>query len=325
MFGCVWWAAGNLLVRQEFQNKESMRFLALFDRTMVVHLGHRHDTAPGDGGASQRPRLYHAEMWEPTTYCRFLEVRCTPERFCSGGCFLLKVPPSQHGAGGVAEGVEPSGGRGTVYKWIGPDAPAALVHVVERLDVASLFPGCTEASPPVCCPGAAGAENADADDVQLPLPFAAALGLGATRMLGVLPVGPRALRVFLCHVTQGTFTVTEKIPQVYQDDLREDVAAIVSNFGRTTAFSSAGGVACQPFWRVYLWVGRLVSDPVFKLASAAAATYARVGVRNAEAGVAVEHVQQGHEPLAFTQLFHGWGRSIDRYRDTRVCVCDRYV
>eukprot|EP00041_Stephanoeca_diplocostata_P033534 m.1110605 g.1110605 ORF g.1110605 m.1110605 type:complete len:1517 (-) comp24358_c0_seq2:265-4815(-) len=295
----------NLLVKQEFQNKESMRFLALFDRTMVVHHGHRHDDTRT---RRQQPRLYHGEMWEPSTYCRFLEVDCTPARFCQGGCFLLHVPPADNGDGGTDNDT-----GAVVYKWIGPAAPVELVQVVERLNVALLFPGCTAASPPVLHHIDPTADNADAAVARLPPAFASALGVGETGTLlppaVALPIGPRAARVFVCHMAQGAFAITEKIPQVYQDDLTADVAAIVSNTKLSNTVSRATGAATAP--RVFLWVGRLVSEPVLKLASAAAATFARVGVRNANGGVAVECVQQGNEPLAFTQLFHGWARSID--------------
>jgi hypothetical protein len=59
----------NLRVVKETQFQESMRFMALFDRSMVVLNGHRHDTQ-----STLAPELYHVHAWRPLAYTRTVQV-----------------------------------------------------------------------------------------------------------------------------------------------------------------------------------------------------------------------------------------------------------
>jgi hypothetical protein len=95
-------------------------------------------------------------------------------------------------------------------------------------------------------------------DDELPLVFCRALGIPKasdfTPDSSYSSVG--ATRLFACGFQGGAFVVRERAPQVCQDDLDEQGAAIVTAPGRYHA--------------VFLWIGALASDVVRRLARGAA-------------------------------------------------------
>ena len=91
---------------------------------------------------------------------------------------------------------------------------------------------------------------------ELPQVFCRALGIAnvATFIPGTSYANVGATRLFCCKFQGDRFIIREQAPQVCQDHLDEQSAAIVT---------ASSGV-------VYLWVGSLVSDVVYRLARGAA-------------------------------------------------------
>lgn len=59
----------NLRVVKETQLQESMRFMALFDRKMVIVQGHRQDAL-----STTAPELFHVHSWRPLVFTRTVQV-----------------------------------------------------------------------------------------------------------------------------------------------------------------------------------------------------------------------------------------------------------
>lgn len=190
----------ELRVIREFQTRESMRFMALFDRKMVVHQGHHRDEA-----LKSTPQLFHIHSWRPLTYTRTIEVPCKPESLNSHGAFLLKVPTADGGDGGI------------VYVWLGSQMAEEDKAIARALPITDMWKDYTFKTI---------AEGTEAPECffwsTLPGPepkFDRAFG------------GIRSTRVFECSCLSG-FSVREIIPQViHQDSLDEHLAYVISSPG----------------------------------------------------------------------------------------------
>ena len=189
----------ELRVIREFQTRESMRFMALFDRKMVVHQGHLRDEA-----LKSTPQLFHIHSWRPLTYTRTIEVPCKPGSLNSHGAFLLKVPTN-------------GGDDGIVYLWLGSQVAEEDRAIARALPITEMWEDYTFKT---IAEGTEAPERFFWSTLPGPEPkFDRAFG------------GIRGTRVFECACLGG-FTVQEIIPQViHQDSLDEHLAYIVSSQG----------------------------------------------------------------------------------------------
>mmetsp|Transcript_31254 Transcript_31254/g.93807 ORF Transcript_31254/g.93807 Transcript_31254/m.93807 type:complete len:1472 (-) Transcript_31254:63-4478(-) len=285
----------NVRVVRENQFRETMRFMALFDRKMIVMQGNCHDTQ-----SQAEPQLFEVHAWRPLAYTRTIQVECTSKVFHPTGCFLLRVPLGET--------------AGAIYVWHGSHTDRAAVAAAAALPTSSMWPehsvqeiGPDDPLPQVFCralglePSESGttptAKEKRKSSCLLPL-------CGATRRVADDDLreseldfdaghpGVATTRLFKCAFHDIVFRVREKVPQVCQDDLEEDGVAIVT-------------AAASPVW---IWIGPLASDVLVRLAKAAANELARrCGLEQK-----VVTVLCGQEPVQFTRLFHGWARSILR-------------
>ena len=279
----------KLEIVREFQQRESLAFMALFRRMMAIYTG----PVPAVGVARQ-PQLFQLHTWRPRTFTRCIEVPCSTANLNSHSISILRVPNNNtkgdaeaaeakegggDGGGGDSDGTVVTS-RGTVYVWVGMQAPEEDVALAEDIAADRIGSGCAIK---------VVREGKESDSFYE--------NLQGSRTGRAAGTGPKGVRLFLGS-SSGTpsgsamFTIRECKPQFAQDDLNDHGAAIVH----------AGS-------KVYVWRGKCSSDIVFKMTAAAAAEYVRRQKRLGPCGAAVL-VHEGAEPPAFASIFHGWGRYI---------------
>eukprot|EP00039_Didymoeca_costata_P014503 m.235034 g.235034 ORF g.235034 m.235034 type:complete len:1295 (+) comp16039_c0_seq3:221-4105(+) len=183
----------KLAVVHEYQFQESMRFMALFDKTMMLYTG-SHSNPFKD-----KAQLFHQHSWLPTTFSRCIQVPCTVDSLDQNDCFLLRVPL----------GDEPD----LVYIWEGQDCSpddAAIIASIAKTH----FEGSTVRTI---------TEGKFDDRI-----FCKALGVAqeAPPMLSKFH-GISNSRLFSSSCGSGKFVVSEVRPQFCQDHLSEQEGAIL--------------------------------------------------------------------------------------------------
>ena len=276
----------KLEIVKEFQQRESLAFMALFRRMMTIYTG----PVP-EVGVPRHPQLFQLHTWRPRTFTRCIEVPRVTSNLNSHSIFILRVPNNAEGA--VADGVDSGEGgvgadadadadtsRGTVYVWVGAHVLQEDTTLAEDIASERIGTGCAVK---------VIFDGKEPDDF-----YAHVEGSRTARAPGA---GSTGARLFLGSCTGSAsggsvFTVSERKPQFAQDDLNDHGAAIVH----------AGS-------KVFVWRGKCSSDVVFKMTMAAAREYVRRQKRLGPCGACVL-VHEGTEPAAFTSIFHGWGRYI---------------
>eukprot|EP00053_Salpingoeca_punica_P019261 m.193614 g.193614 ORF g.193614 m.193614 type:complete len:1373 (+) comp17602_c1_seq5:88-4206(+) len=254
----------ELQVVREFQNKESMRFLCLFERKMVVHNGKY-----GDKAVQAQPQLFRLHTWHPPTFCRTVEVPCTANQLNSHDCFILRVPFGD--------------GNGVVYVWSGSKASAEDALCTQEIARSEMWAPFSvqivqEGSEPKRFFWSTLAPDAEAPSKLYDHDF-----------------DRRNVRMFLCTFKNNVFVVTEKQPDFCQDDLEDQIVAILDT-GK----------------KVYFWAGPLASNVVIKLAMKSTLEYC---ARVRQSRVQPEQVKKGKEPLEFTLIFPSWHKHQERAKD----------
>jgi len=106
----------KLQVQREYQQQESMRFLALFDRQMVVHRGSHAKEQESTG-----PRLFCQHAFAPSVFTRVVEVDCEPRQLCSRSNYIMRVP------------FDGAAGKGIVYVWCGAQSSEEDAYIAQEI------------------------------------------------------------------------------------------------------------------------------------------------------------------------------------------------
>ncbi|EGD83490.1 hypothetical protein PTSG_04098 [Salpingoeca rosetta] len=191
----------QLRVQREFQHRESLDFMALFDRGMVIHEG-TYDQALED----KTPRLFRVHEWKPTVFTKAVQERLNTGLICCRDCYLLQVP------------FEGADDRGILYVWHGDEASKTLLDAAQELGQHSIW-------------GAQFSKQVIAQGHEPEHFFLSALGV--SKLPETVRDGPRidAARFWACTNRDGFFRVEERSDWFCQDDLMDEDAAIVDTHG----------------------------------------------------------------------------------------------
>jgi hypothetical protein len=260
----------KLDIVREFQQRESLPFMALFRCMMAIYTG-----ALPKSGADAVPQLFQLHAWKPSTFTRCIEVPCTTARLTSHSIFILRVPNEEETSTDDVEEASEDETRGTVYVWVGSKADKANTALAQQIAAERIGMGCKVTV------FEEGTETAD---------FFSNMEGGQDGVRAV-DQSPGAGRLFLCSCTSttNTFSVVEQKPQRAQDDLDTQGTAIL-HVGKN----------------LFVWCGNRASDVLVKMTLAAGTEFIRRSTDCLKRVV----VHEGAEPALFASAFHGWGRYI---------------
>eukprot|EP00043_Microstomoeca_roanoka_P013704 m.134654 g.134654 ORF g.134654 m.134654 type:complete len:1425 (+) comp15827_c0_seq2:79-4353(+) len=187
----------QLRLQREYQHKESMQFMALFNREVVMHEGTYEEER-----ADKTPRLFRIHEWKPTIFTKTVQERLSPALFSPTDCCILYVP---------FEGAE---ARGVVYVWQGAQASKSMLDVSKAIGNHVIW-------------GANFSRQMVLQGNEPERFFLSALDISA--MPNLDEVGPHidAVRFFVCTNRQGHFRVADCSDWFCQDDLRDEDVAIL--------------------------------------------------------------------------------------------------
>lgn len=250
----------ELQVKREYQQRESMRFLTLFNHQTVIHKG-----SYKDEHEKREPKLFCLHAWKPKTFTRMIEVQFDTRQLNSNDCFLLKVP------------FDGKDDKGIVYVWIGNRADEEDVFNAQEIGRHKIWG--QSYSVQTVREGSAPRNF-----------FWSAFGDVPDTTKAYDPTFPNInnARFFECSNLTGHFTAIEKRPDFCQDDLDDNIVAIID----TTR-------------HVFVWIGPFASDVVQKLAWKSAVEYCNRLPASRECAGPVK-VLKGQETFDFTRVFHGW-------------------
>lgn len=263
----------DLRVRVERQQEESMPFMALFNRQLVIHHGHYSSHQEQRKPQDVTPHLFRVHQWRPSVFTRAVEERLDSRLLNPRDCYILQVP------------FEGEDNKGVLYVWLGAEADDSLQATALSLGKHKLW----------------GANFPVQRVVQGNEPmnfFWRALNVDRPEAAFDPAVAAIAnTRVFRCSTKSGVFTVQELSHSYCQADLLDESVVLVS--GPKVFYEWIGPYASD-----------VVKKLAHACAVEYVRRHQRQTFAGNSSDAGVQRVLKGKEPFEFTAVFHGWQQHL---------------